>query len=75
MTDADEFFRLKAIELGYMEEDAHEPGNGRGLYAFYRDNDMIPPGYERVIETHEVTGLLEDRDPAIHRKRAERVVE
>lgn len=75
MTDADEFFRAKAIELGYLEEDAHEPGNGRGLWAFYRDSGMIPPGQERVIAEHEVTGLLEDRDPAVYGRRTGQVVE
>lgn len=76
MTDADDFFRLKAAELGYMKDDPHEPGNGRGLYAFYRDGDMQPPEYlEREIPKHEITGLIDDRAFGPSDRRSTRHVE
>lgn len=47
-TEADDLFRFNAYELGYLD-DVHEPGNGRGLRAYYRDLGMIQPEAEREI--------------------------
>lgn len=40
--EADEVFRIDAIRLGYMRDDPHEPGNGRGMRSYYRDMGLHP---------------------------------
>lgn len=47
-TQADDLFRQDAYNQGYLE-DAHAPGNGRGLRAYYRDNGMVQPQEEKEI--------------------------
>lgn len=42
-TEADDWFREDAKRLGYIKEDAHAPGNGRGLWAYYSDHGMKHP--------------------------------
>jgi len=57
MTDADDFLRADAERLGYLGSDEHAPGDGRGLWAYYRDHGMHPPEYiERVLPKRELTG-------------------
>jgi hypothetical protein len=41
--EADACFRRDASALGYLAIDPHSPGDGRGLYAYYRDNGIVPP--------------------------------
>lgn len=54
-TEADEFFREDAARQGYLKEDPHAPGEGRGLWAYYADNGMVAPEkLERVIPKREV---------------------
>jgi hypothetical protein len=52
--EADRFFKEKARELGYLSE------GGKGLWAFYRDNGILPPEYmRRVIPSKELTGTID----------------
>jgi hypothetical protein len=46
---ADDIFRRAARREGYLKEDTHEPGNGRGILAWYRDNGLIHPGDTRTV--------------------------
>ena len=55
-TEADDFFRHDAQALGYLDED------GRGLWAYYTERGMVPPGKERQIARREINGLEMDRD-------------
>lgn len=53
--EADRFFKEKARELGYLDE------GGKGLWAFYRDNGILPPEYlRRVIPSKELTGMIDE---------------
>ncbi len=54
--DADAYFRVQAFEDGWLKSDPHPPGNGLGLWAWYRANGIVPPeNLERTIRRHEVT--------------------
>lgn len=64
MADADDWFRQDAARLGYLKEDPHEPGNGRGLWAYYRDHQMQPPEYLRkVVPRMELPPTWENAEP------------
>ena len=64
-TEADDLFRARAEADGYLE-----PG-GKGLWAWYRDNGMMPPEVARKVvvrpnnrgnrDGREITGLDQDR--------------
>lgn len=55
----DDVFRADALALGYLETDVHEPGNGRGLRAYYSDHGMIQPEVLRKeLPRKELTTLL-----------------
>lgn len=58
-TEADEVFREDARRLGYLVDSPHEPGGGRGLYAYYRDHGMVPPNpsVEHRRSKIEITGV------------------
>lgn len=61
-SQVDTLFREDAQRLGYLKDDPHEPGNGRGLWAYYRDHSMQPPEYlERQVYRHEAFSLDLDR--------------
>lgn len=68
-TEADDFFRADAAALGYLRANAHAPGNGRGLYAYYRDFGINPPEWlRRVLPEVEKTVLdswTGDDDPLV----------
>ena len=56
--EADAFFRAAALEAGYLKEDPHSPGKGRGLWRWYRDNGIVPPEQlARQVPSKELTGL------------------
>jgi hypothetical protein len=65
--EADNIFREDAAKLGYLESDAHEPGNGRGLWAYYHDHGMVAPEeLRKEIPKREVTILtIGDNDPLL----------
>lgn len=57
-TEADDLFRQDALRLGYLPEDEHEPGNGRGLARYFRDHGIVPPeNLRRWIPKRELTGF------------------
>jgi hypothetical protein len=56
LNEADVIFRFNAAELGYLAEDPHEPGFGRGIHAYYYDNGLVPPSRWRRIAEMEFNG-------------------
>ena len=53
--EADVFFRQQAHDGGWLKSDPHEPGNGRGMWAWYRENGIVPPEHlERLIRQREM---------------------
>lgn len=52
---AEEFFAQDARALGYMPDDPHPPGDGRGLTAYYRDFGALSPRSLARIAQREMT--------------------
>ena len=53
--EADVLFRQRALEDGWLRYDPHPPGNGRGMWAWYRKNGIVPPEWlERLIPQREM---------------------
>jgi hypothetical protein len=60
--EADSFFRQDALEKGWLPEDPHYPGNGAGLWAYYRAVGIVPPEVlGRTIPDREKTGFDTER--------------
>lgn len=52
--DADRLFRAHALSEGWFKSDPHTPGDGRGLWAYYRSIGVVPPeALNRGIPQHE----------------------
>jgi hypothetical protein len=60
-TDADEFFRRDAERLGYMYDNPHCPGHGRGLWHYYADHNLVPP---EKLDRRDRGPVIAELDPA-----------
>ena len=53
---AEDFLAADARTLGYLPDDPHPPGNGRGLTAYYRDVGVLSPTALARIRRRERVG-------------------
>ncbi len=53
---AEEVFTADARALGYLPDDPHQPGDGRGLAAYYRDVGVLSPTALARIRRRERVG-------------------